>query len=197
MLDFSKFPHRFPQRLSLHAGVFPNPKSKNYSRTSSSVIPLRMHEEKSLSFHFRCKGFGFGLNNSLCKTSQLHSFTLERVGDDVIKRLALDFLNTGLWQLPTDCRAPQWHTRKPALAPSHSKPCGEWELFWYAEVNKNICTSCFSINMLCVQFSFLGKCLLSPLPVECIPPWRRLTSQSYVAGNSFARCRFASMYGLL
>lgn len=69
MLDFSKFPHRFPQRLSLHAGVFPNPKSKNYSRTSSSVIPLRMHEEKSLSFHFRCKGFGFGLNNSLCKTS--------------------------------------------------------------------------------------------------------------------------------
>lgn len=69
MLDFSKFPCRFPQRLSLHAGVFPNPKSKNYSRTSSLVIPLRMHEGKSLSFHFRFKGFGFGLNNSLCKTS--------------------------------------------------------------------------------------------------------------------------------
>lgn len=147
MLDLSKFLCRFPQRPSLQAGVFPNPKSKNYSRTSSFVISLRTHEEKLLSFHFKCRGFGFGLNSSLCKTSQFHSFTLggrwwchRKDGFGLSKHRAVTAAN---WLQGSSAAQMKANTVFFSF-----KAIRRWKLFWYVELNNNIYTSCFSLNML-------------------------------------------------
>lgn len=50
---------------------FSSPKNKKCLRKSFFVISQRTHEEKLLSFHFKCEGFGSSLNNSLCETSYL------------------------------------------------------------------------------------------------------------------------------
>lgn len=82
-----KFEHLLSKKQTIQSGVrnlnffqvssskppkqvfFSSPKNKKCLRKSSFVISQRTHEEKLLSFHFKCEGFGLSLNNSLCETS--------------------------------------------------------------------------------------------------------------------------------
>lgn len=159
--------------------------------------PSENAPRKIAQLPFQMQGIWIWFKQQLVQNILAPFFHAGAVGDDVIKRLALDFLNTGLWQLSTDCRAPQWHTQKPALVPSHFKAMWGMGAFLVCRGKQKHLHLLLQHKYVVHPVSFLGKCLLSPLPVECIPPWRLLTSQSYAAGNSFACCRVASMYGLL